>query len=96
LYYYKDEVHRDSVVSVPAMLKMFEELGTPKNDKVKQSIPNAGNHVLGSYIKSKDLLGVQQAIENFMERKLHLTKAPGTSITTITSDVNISINDTAP
>ena len=73
-YYYKDEVHRDSVVSVPAMLKMFDELGTAKNSKIKQSMPNAGNHVLGSYIKSKDLLGVQQAIESFMEKKLHLHK----------------------
>ncbi|HRP56773.1 alpha/beta hydrolase [Agriterribacter sp.] len=96
LYYYKDEVYRDSVVSVPAMLKMFDELGTAKNNKVKQSMPNAGNHVLGSYIKSKDLLGVQQAVESFMERKLHLNKASGTAITTVTSGVNISIKDSAP
>lgn len=96
LYYYKDEVHQDSVVSVPAMLKMFDELGTAKEDKVKQAMPNAGNHVLGSYIRSKDLLGVQQAIENFMERKLHLTRAPGSAITTVTSDVNIAIKDQTP
>ncbi|HEX5024350.1 MAG TPA: alpha/beta hydrolase [Agriterribacter sp.] len=91
LYYYKDEVHRDSVVSVPAMLKMFDELGTPEKDKIKQAMPNAGNHVLGSYIRSKDLLGVQQAIENFLEKKLHLTKQPGTTITSTTPDVNISV-----
>ncbi len=91
LYYYKDEVHRDSVVSVPAMLKMFNELGTPEKDKVKQAMPNAGNHVLGSYIRSKDLLGVQQAIENFLEKRLHLVKQTGTSITSATTDVNISV-----
>ena len=28
LYYYKDDVHQDSVVKVSAMLKMFDELGT--------------------------------------------------------------------
>ena len=96
LYYYKDEVHQDSVVSVPAMLKMFDELGTAKEDKVKQAMPNAGNHVLGSYIRSKDLLGVQQAVESFMEKKLHLTKMPGSAITTSTANVQITIGDQAP
>lgn len=91
LYYYKDEIHQDSVVSVPAMLKMFEELGTSRENKVKQAMPNAGNHVLGSYIKSKDLLGVQQAIEDFMEKKLHLTQLPGSSIITNTSDLKITV-----
>lgn len=74
LYYYKDETHQDSVVSVPAMLKMFDQLGTAAADKVKAAMPGAQNHVLGSYIKSKDLLGVQREIEKFLEKKLHLTK----------------------
>jgi esterase/lipase len=72
LYYYKDDVHQDSVVSVPAMLKMYDELGTPANMKVKEAMPNAGDHVIGSYIKSKDLLDVQQAIEKFMKTKLNV------------------------
>ncbi len=72
LYYYKDEVHQDSVVSVPAMLQMFNELGTPKKLRMARAMPDVGNHVMGSYIKSKDLLEVQQAIENFMERKLNM------------------------
>jgi esterase/lipase len=72
LYYYKDETHQDSVVSVPAMLNMFTELGTPNNLKVKRAMPNVGDHVMGSYIKSKDLLDVQQSIEYFMKRKLKL------------------------
>jgi len=75
LYYYKDETHQDSVVSVPAMLNMFNELGTPRNLKVKEAMPNVGNHVMGSYIKSKDLLDVQQAVEKFMERKLKIAAA---------------------
>lgn len=82
LYYYKDEVHQDSTVSVPAMLTMFDELGTPRKDRIKQAIPNAGNHVLGSYIRSKDLLTVQKNIEDFMEKKLRLSKIhPGTFTT---------------
>ena len=80
LYYYRDDVHQDSVVSVPAMLKMFDELGTPAGEKIKEPIPNAGNHVIGSFIKSSDLLSVQTAVENFMVKTLHLTKAPNSSI----------------
>ncbi len=66
LYYYKDEIHQDSVVKVDAMQKMFAELGTPQNKKHAVAMPKAGNHVLGSYIKSKDLEGVQREIEKFM------------------------------
>ena len=72
LYYYKDETHQDSVVSVQAMLNMFTELGTPKNLKIKQAMPDVGDHVMGGYIKSKDLLEVQQAIEKFMQRTLKM------------------------
>ena len=72
LYYYKDNVHQDSVVSVPAMLKMFKELGTPANKKVELPMPYVGNHVMGSYIKSQDLLDVQQSIEKFMRHTLKM------------------------
>jgi len=72
LYYYKDETHQDSVVSVSAMLKMYNEIGTPPNEKIKEAMPDVGDHVMGSYIKSKDLLEVQRAIEQFMNRKLDL------------------------
>ncbi len=74
LYYYKDAVHQDSVVSVAAMLKMFDELGTNRMQKIKQAIPDAGDHVIASYIKSKDLLSVQTSIENFMQRVLKMQK----------------------
>jgi pimeloyl-ACP methyl ester carboxylesterase len=76
LYYYKDDAHQDTVVSVPAMLNMFGELGTPPNEKIKEAMPDVGDHVMGSYIRSKDLLEVQQAIENFMERKLKMQPLP--------------------
>ncbi len=72
MYYYKDDVHQDSVVSVPAMLNMFKELGTPTNEKVELAMPYVGNHVMGSYIKSKDLLDVQQSIEKFMKHTLKM------------------------
>ena len=79
LYYYKDEVHQDSVVSVPAMLNMFAQLGS--QTKIKQAVPNAGDHVIGSYIKSNDLLSVQHAIENFMQKTLKLPRVNEGEIT---------------
>lgn len=78
LYYYKDPVHQDSVVSVPAMLKMFDELGS--SVKIKQALPNTGDHVMGSYIKSRDLRSVQSAIENFMQQTLKMSKVQDITI----------------
>lgn len=66
LYYYKDEVHQDSVVQVNAMLKMFDELGTVPELKRKLAMPNTGDHVLGSYVKSNDYQGVETEITKFM------------------------------
>jgi pimeloyl-ACP methyl ester carboxylesterase len=73
LYYYKNEQEQDPVVRVNAMLKMFNELGTPTSLRQKIAIPNGGNHVIGSSITSKDVLGVQKAMDIFIkERKLAL------------------------
>ncbi len=72
LYYYKDSTHQDDVVKVDAMLKMYDELGTPAELKRKQAMPNAENHVLGSYIKSKDIEGVQSAIALYMNEVLKM------------------------
>jgi hypothetical protein len=72
LYYFKDEKHQDPVVKVSAMKRMFMQLGTPENLKRQVAIPNAGDHVLGSYVKSKDLQTVQDEIERFAVDILHL------------------------
>lgn len=66
LYYYKDDVHQDSVVKVPAMLKMFNQLGTAPELKRKLAMPNTGDHVIGSYVKSNDYQGVEAEITKFM------------------------------
>ena len=73
LYYYKNELEQDPVVRVDAMLKMFDQLATPRGSKRKVAVPNAGNHVLGSYITSKDLPGVEQAIVEFANNTLRRT-----------------------
>jgi pimeloyl-ACP methyl ester carboxylesterase len=72
LYYYKDQVHQDSVVKVDAMLKMFDELGTAPALKRKVDIPTAGHHVIGSYIKSNDVKAVQDQVSLFIKEILKI------------------------
>jgi len=52
-YYYKNDNLQDNVVSVPAMLKMYDQLGTPDSLKLKQAFPEVGDHVLTSYISTQ-------------------------------------------
>jgi pimeloyl-ACP methyl ester carboxylesterase len=73
LYYYKDEKHQDDVVKVSAMKRMFQQLGTAENLKRQVALPNTGNHVLGSPIKSKDVKSVEDECEKFAVDILHLS-----------------------
>ena len=59
MYYYKDEQQQDPVVRVPAMLAMFNTISTPEQAKRAVPVPASGDHVIGSYIKSKDLQTVE-------------------------------------
>ena len=72
LYYYKDEEHQDKTVKVSAMKRMFRQLATPDSLKREIAVPNAGDHVIGSYIKSKDLATVENECMKFGEDILHL------------------------
>lgn len=65
LYYYKDADHQDEVVSVPAMLKMFSQLGTPDSLKMKKALPDAGDHAIGCHLRSGDVDGVMEALVLF-------------------------------
>ncbi|GAB4037476.1 alpha/beta hydrolase [Spirosoma jeollabukense] len=71
-YYYKDEEHQDNVVSVPAMLEMFDQLGTPADKKEKVDFPQAGAHVIASHFTSGDINGVYQRTSTFMKNVLKL------------------------
>ena len=64
LYYYKDEENQDKVVKVEAIKAMHEQLASKR--KVIKAMPNVGDHVMGSPIKSKDVEGVKVAIEEFL------------------------------
>ena len=72
MYYYKDDEHQDKVVRVSAMLDMYEQLATPIVMKRKVPIPEAGDHVIGSYIKSGAVEQVKQNAKTFMEEVLQL------------------------
>lgn len=72
LYYFKDEDHQDPVVKVSAMKRMFSQLSTPPDRKSEVAIPNAGNHVIGSYIKSKDVQHVENEVEKFAKEILQM------------------------
>ena len=72
LYYYKDERNQDPVVKVIAMKRMFAQLSTPGDKKRQVAIPNARDHVIGSYIKSKDLKTVENEMDKFAIEVLHL------------------------
>lgn len=74
LYYYKDDIHQDSVVRVPAMKRMFDQLKTSPDKKRATSIPTAGDHVMGSTIKSKDVESVKREIEKFLIEIVGLKK----------------------
>ena len=72
LYYYKDNEHQDDVVKVSAMKKMFRQLGTPAGLKREIATVNTGDHVIGSFIKSKDVETVKNECLKFGNEILKL------------------------
>lgn len=73
LYHYKNEQEQDPTVKVSAMMDMNRQLGTPDSMKVMVPIPNAGGHVLGSHVVSKDIESVVKAVKEFAVAKLKMT-----------------------
>lgn len=69
-YYYKDEKHQDQTIEVKAALRMFDELGTPANRKMKVAFPNAGVHVIACGLSSKAIPEVRQKTFEFARQML--------------------------
>ncbi len=69
-YYYKNEQEQDQVVSVSAMLDMYEQLGTSEDAKQKEAFPDTGNHVIASDLRSKDWSSVLDASQQFIYLKI--------------------------
>lgn len=59
-YYYKDKQHQDETVDVKAALRMFDELGTPDEMKVKVAFPGAGAHVIACELTSGSVKEVEE------------------------------------
>ncbi|MFT5251309.1 MAG: esterase/lipase [Flavobacteriales bacterium] len=68
-YYYKNEQEQDKVVSVPAILKMFSELGTSNKEKVKLAFSEVGDHVIACDIRSRDWQSVFDATTLFLDEQ---------------------------
>jgi esterase/lipase len=76
LYYYKDEENQDKVVKVSAMKRMYRQIATPAALKREIAVPEAGDHVIGSYVKSKDFQKVEEECEKFAIEILRLKEVP--------------------
>ncbi len=72
LYYFKDEQHQDDVVKVSAMKEMFTQLATDTIYKRAIALPNTGNHVMASPIKSNDVESVERETKRFLEEVVML------------------------
>jgi pimeloyl-ACP methyl ester carboxylesterase len=71
-YYFKDQEHQDMTVKVSAMLKMYNQLGTPENLKQKIAFPGAGCHPIGCKLFSGAWKDIELASFSFAEAKLGL------------------------
>ena len=69
-YYYKDSDHQDETIEVKAALNMFDELGTPKDEKRAVAFPNAGVHVIACGLSSKAIPEVRQQTFDFARQVL--------------------------
>ena len=71
-YYYKDEENQDKVVSVERMLDFYDQISTPEEIKRLEVFPDAGRHVITSYVFSNDIENVIQKSYDFAEEVLGL------------------------
>ena len=71
-YYYKNEEEKDEVVSIPAMLRMYDQLGTPKEKKQKMIFPEAGDHVIISHLSTPNHHQVELAALEFLQKQLNV------------------------
>lgn len=73
-YYYRDACHQDRTVDIKAALRMFDELGTLAEEKVKAAFPEAGTHVIACGLSSKAVAEVRSATFEFARKILKIEK----------------------
>lgn len=67
-YYYKDKENQDHTVSVSAILRMYEKLGTAADKKVAVAFPDAGAHVIGCNLTNPNWMKVYNASADFLSK----------------------------
>ena len=72
-YYYRDDEHKDEVVSIDAMKHYIKTVGTPDDQKVLRAFANANEHVIASKLKSDDLPAVRAATFDFLDKIVGLS-----------------------
>ncbi len=71
-YYYKNDTAQDRTVSVEAIRRFDSKTSTPPDKKRVVAFPEVGEHVIASYITSKDLESVEKEVSDFMTEVLSL------------------------
>ena len=66
-YYYKNTRQQDKVVSISAIKKMVDQLGTDPSDRFSSNFPNAESHVICSSLTSKSVPAVIQQTKYFLK-----------------------------
>lgn len=90
-YYYKNDDEQDNTVSVPAMLTMFDQLGTEEALKREVAFPEAGHHVIGCSLTSGSVEQVRLETEKFLEEIIELEPYKSDTITITLEDVNEAV-----
>jgi hypothetical protein len=72
LYYYKDEEHQDMMVDAKKTIWMHEKLATNNELKRIVNVDDAGDHIIGNPIRSKNVAKVYAEICKFSEEILGL------------------------
>ncbi len=72
-YYYKDAKNQDPVVSVDAMLSMYNNIQTDENKKWIKAFPDAGSHMMISSLFSNQMDDITRFTFDYAEKILHLT-----------------------
>ena len=72
-YYYRDDEHQDSIVSVKRMLEMFNEIATPPALKKSVALTNADTHIIASDMFNEHLNTLWEPLTAYFENVLKLT-----------------------
>ncbi|MDZ7716237.1 MAG: hypothetical protein U5J95_08515 [Balneolaceae bacterium] len=71
-YYYKNIFNQDKVVSVKAIKKMHEQLGTDPNQKELLKLPHADSHIISCELVSKSTTELKKNSIQFLRKQLAL------------------------